>query len=206
MSDDTALGQEAALAEFNALRTEIMGRQGNAQQLLSIQLTVSGALFSLALSSPGRSAVLLILPLITFMLAGRHVAHSYACLSIATYIRTELSSRVVGGLGWEEWLRSHRARPRRNQPFNPLFISFPGISALAIVGSLVSVTPSHTSFLYWIAWLAGAALTLLSARLVRKVRHDSFLWIGPTLDRPTTVEQAAPQRATGRLFRQRSRS
>ncbi|GIF47172.1 hypothetical protein DFJ67_7203 [Asanoa ferruginea] len=183
MSEDTALGQESALAEFNALRAEIMGRQTNTQQLLSIQLTVSGAVFSLALSSPGRSAVLLILPLITFMLAGRHVAHSYACLSIATYIRSELSPRVEGGLGWEEWLRSHRAIPRRHHPFNPLFISFPGISILATLGSLphlASLTPSLASSLYWLGWLAGAALTVLSARLVQKVRHDSFLWLGPT--------------------------
>ena len=156
MSGEAGLGQEAALTEFTALRAEIMVRQTNQQQLLSIQLTVSGAVFSLALSSPGRSAVLRILPLTTFMLAGRHVAHSYACLSIATYVRTGLSPRV------------------------------PGISAVAVVGSMIdlaSATPSIVSSIQWLGWLAGCAFTVSSAGLTQKVRHDSFLWIGPTPDR-----------------------
>lgn len=113
MSDDAWSEQDAALTEFNALRAEIIARHNSQQALLSIQLTAAGALFSLALSGAGRSAVLLILPLITYMLTGRHVAHSYANLSIGTYIRTELSRRVRGGLGWEQWLYGHRSRSGR---------------------------------------------------------------------------------------------
>ncbi|GIF64096.1 hypothetical protein Ais01nite_21310 [Asanoa ishikariensis] len=189
--DDTVRSQETALAEFTALRAEIMARQNSQQALLSIQLTVAGALFSLALSSPGRATVLLILPLTTVMLAGRHVAHSYACLSIATYIRTELSPRVAGGLGWEEWLRAHREIPRRHRLLSPLFISFPAISALAIVGAfpyLVGLPPSPTSVSYWLGWTIGAALTVSSIRLVQKVRHDSFLWTGPTPEKVLAPE------------------
>ncbi|GIF74020.1 hypothetical protein Asi02nite_35380 [Asanoa siamensis] len=179
------------MAEFTALRAEIMARQSSQQGLLSIQLTVGGALFSLALSSPGRAAVLLILPLTTVMLAGRHVAHSYACLSIATYIRTELSPRVAGGLGWEEWLRAHREVPRRYRVLNPLFISFPAISALAVVGAfpyLASLPASAASVSYWLAWTVGAALTVSSSRLIQRVRHDSFLWTGPTPERALAPE------------------
>lgn len=178
-------GQDAAIAEFNALRAEIVARQNSQQGLLSIQLTAAGALFSLALSGAGRAAVLLVLPLVTYMLAGRHVSHSYACLSIATYIRTKLSSRVSGGLGWEEWLRAHRSTPRRYRALNPLVISFPGISILALLGSmsyLGTVPRSAAATMLWAAWLAGLALTTASARLVWKIRSDSFLWMGPTPD------------------------
>ncbi|MEU7903528.1 hypothetical protein [Actinoplanes sp. NPDC049118] len=187
MSDEVSTGQEAVLAEFNALRAEIIARQNSAQGLLSIQLTAAGALFSLALSGSGRAAVLLILPLLTYMLAGRHVSHSYACLSIATYIRTELSGRIPGGLGWEEWLRTHRAKPRRYRVLNPLFISFPGISILAIVGSMPYLAAMHFSFtavMLWAAWLADLALAGSAAHLVWRIRSDSFLWIGPTLGSP----------------------
>jgi len=68
--------------------------------LLSIQLTAAGGVFSLALSGAGRAAVLLILPLITYMLAGRHVAHSYASASVGTYIRVELTA----GMLWLSWV------------------------------------------------------------------------------------------------------
>ncbi|GGQ73051.1 hypothetical protein [Couchioplanes azureus] len=182
MSDGAPPGQDAALAEFNALRAELVGRQHSQQALLSIQLTAAGALFSLALSGAGRSAVLLILPLVTYMLAGRHVSHSYACLSIATYIRTELSGRTAGGLGWEDWLRAHRSSPRPYRTLNPLFITFPGISILAVAGSLpylAGLAASATAAMLWAAWLAGVALTGSSARLVWQVRSDSFLWTGP---------------------------
>jgi hypothetical protein len=183
LSSDVSPGQDAAIVEFNALRAEIVARQNSQQALLSIQLTATGALFSLALSGAGRSAVLLVLPLVTYMLAGRHVSHSYACVSIAAYIRTQLSDRVSGGLGWEDWLRGHRSSPRRHRVVNPLFITFPGISLLALLGSvpyLGSLPGSATAAMLWTAWLAGIALTGLSARLVWTIRSDSFLWIGPT--------------------------
>ncbi|WP_250030162.1 hypothetical protein [Paractinoplanes maris] len=174
---------ESALAEFTALRAEIVARQNIQQGLLSLQLTAAGALFSLALSGAGRSAALLILPLITYMLAGRHVSHSYACQSIGTYIRTKLSARVRGGLGWEHWLKAHRANPRRYRALNPLFITFPGISILALVGSvpyLAALNGSSTATMLWLCWAAGAVLAASSSRLVWRVRSDSFLWTGPT--------------------------
>nr|GID36370.1 hypothetical protein Aca09nite_28760 [Actinoplanes campanulatus] len=174
--------KDVVLAEFNALRAEIIARQASAQGLLSIQLTAAGALFSLALSGTGRAAVLLVLPLITYMLAGRAVAHSYACLSIGTYIRTQLSPRVSGGLGWEQWIRSHRSSPKQYRGLDPQLISFPGISILALLGSfpyLASQKLSVTAVILWTAWLIGAVLAGSSARLVWKIRSDSFLLLGP---------------------------
>jgi len=183
LSDDESRSQDAALAEFNALRAEIVARQNSQQGLLSIQLTATGALFSLALSGAGRAAVLLVLPLVSYMLAGRHVSHSYACLSIATYIRTRLSGRVTGGLGWEEWLRTHRSSPRSYRAVNPLFITFPGISSLALLSSvpyLASLSRSVTAVMLWTAWAAGLLLAVASARLVWRIRDDSFLLLGPS--------------------------
>jgi hypothetical protein len=182
LTGNVAPEKEIVLAEFNALRAEIIARQASAQSLLSIQLTAAGALFSLALSGAGRAAVLLVLPLITYMLAGRAVAHSYACLSIGTYIRTQLSPWVSGGLGWEQWIRSHRSSPKRYRGLDPQLISFPGISVLALLGSLpylASQTWSVTAMILWTAWLIGVAFAGSSARLVWKIRSDSFLLLGP---------------------------
>jgi hypothetical protein len=177
--------KDAVLAEFNALRAEIIARQNSQQGLLSIQLTAAGALFSLALAGAGRAAVLLILPLVTYMLAGRHVSHSYACMSIGAYIRTELSDRISGGLGWEAWLQTRRTVPQRHRVANPLFISFPGISALAIIGAasyLASLEFTARAAMLWAAWLAGLILSALTAELVWRVRTDSFLLMGPAAE------------------------
>ncbi|MEU8001815.1 hypothetical protein AB0B66_11680 [Catellatospora sp. NPDC049111] len=186
MAEDKSSGQDGAIAEFTALREEIIARHNNQQSLLSIQLTAAGALFSLALSGADKAAVLLVLPLVTYMLAGRHVAHSYACHSIAAYISTELSGRVQGGLGWETWLQPRRLSPRRYPVLNPLSISFPGISVLALLGSLpflASLSMSGTAAMLWAAWLVGVILTISSVRLVWKIRSDSFMWAGPVLGR-----------------------
>jgi hypothetical protein len=183
LTDEGSPGQDAALAEFGALRAEIIARQNSQQGLLSIQLTATGALFSLALSGAGKAAVLLVLPLVTYMLAGRHVSHSYACHSIAAYIRAELSGRVPGGLGWEDWLLRHRSGPARSRTLSPLVITFPGISLLALMGSmpyLASLSTSFTTAMLWAAWLAGFAFTGLTARLISNIRTDSFLRIGPS--------------------------
>ncbi|BBH65737.1 hypothetical protein ACTI_24220 [Actinoplanes sp. OR16] len=182
MSDEAPAGQESALNEFTALRAEIIARQNSQQGLLSIQLTAAGALFSLALSGAGRSAVLLILPLITYMLAGRHVSHSYACTNIGAYVRTRLSPRVGDGLGWEQWLVEHRTKASRSRSLNPLFITFPGISVLALLGSLpylVTLRMSVTAVMLWAGRLAGVGLAWSAARLVWNVRGDSFLRSGP---------------------------
>ena len=54
VSTNGVFGQEAALVEFTALRGEILGQQAHQHTLLALQLTIAGAIYSFALSGPGR--------------------------------------------------------------------------------------------------------------------------------------------------------
>lgn len=172
--------RETALVEFGAFRNEILSRQGHQHALLTVQIAVAGAIFSFALSAANRSTVLLVVPVATYMVTGRYVAHSFANRSIGRYIRTQLSVKLPGGLGWEEWLDQQRAAVRRFGGLDPLLISFPGVSVLAIVSVLPHLTgleASLTSALLWAGWVLGIVLTAVSGRLVWRIRDDSFLRI-----------------------------
>lgn len=123
------------LAEFAALRQEIERRNNVQHALFVLQLTSAGAVFSFALSGRSRAAFLLIVPISTYMICARYVDQQLGIQRAATYIRTELSPRVSGGLGWEEWQISHREFVRGSilRRVNALLIMFPviGLGALA---------------------------------------------------------------------------
>jgi hypothetical protein len=127
----TQHGFEGPLAEFSALREEIQERVRAQQQLLTLQLTLSAAIFGFAISRQGMAALLLIVPFSSYLLCGRLVAQHFGTLRVAQYIREELSERVPGGLGWERWLRLKPRNPHVLGSMLPLLLTFVGGSLLA---------------------------------------------------------------------------
>ncbi|MFE2756340.1 hypothetical protein ACFXGA_30510 [Actinosynnema sp. NPDC059335] len=124
---------DGPLAEFAALRDEIQDRVKAQQQMLSLQLTFTGAIFGFALTRPGMTALLLIVPFGSYLLCGRLVAQHFGTLRVAEYIKEELSDRVRGGLGWERWLEERqRRRPHFLGSTLPLLITFTGAGVLAL--------------------------------------------------------------------------
>lgn len=121
------------LAEFTALRQEIERRSNAQQSLFALQLTLSGAVFSFALTGQGRSYLLLIVPISTYILTGRYVIQHYGIVYAGDYIRDVLATTVAGGLGWERWLIDHR---RKHLFFlewaDPHYMTYPGIALLAL--------------------------------------------------------------------------
>src|ERR1017187_7045855 len=107
MSKDESYSLEACLAEFSALRDEILQRFATNWSVFALQLTAAAVIFSFALSSSGRTGFLLILPLTTYALAGRFMGNLLAINSIGTYIREVLGPRTRGALYWEDWLLKH---------------------------------------------------------------------------------------------------
>lgn len=124
-----------ALAEFVALRQEIERRNIVQHALFVLQLTSAGAIFSFALAGQPRARFLLIVPISTYMICARYVDQQIGIQRAATYIRTELSSRISGGLGWEKWQIDRREFVRGSiiRRVNALLIMFPVIGACALV-------------------------------------------------------------------------
>ncbi|MFJ6674667.1 hypothetical protein ACIQMJ_26515 [Actinosynnema sp. NPDC091369] len=126
-------GTEGPLAEYSALRDEIQDRVKAQQHLLTLQLTFTSAIFGFAITRPGMTALLLIVPFGSYLLCGRLVAQHFGTLRVATYIKEELSGRVPGGLLWERWLEDRQGRrPHFLGSTLPLLFTFAGASVLAL--------------------------------------------------------------------------
>lgn len=169
--------RETVIAEFAALRAEILQRSNLQWSIFAFQLTASGVIFSFALSSSSHVGILLILPVITYALTGRYVSQGLGVDKIATYIREVLEVKMNGELNWETWHRTHVPPARALTRLSPLLV-FPGVAVIA----LTSVAPyvwasSNTSVskrvLIVIVWFVGVAVTALSFQLTarRALKH-----------------------------------
>jgi hypothetical protein len=173
---EVAEGYEGPLAEFVALRAEVQMRGEMQWRIMSLQITGSGAIFGFAITSNERFALLLIVPVTSYMLGTRYAMHNHAIVDIAKYVRTRLSARVPGGLGWEDWVINRR-RVESIRIFdwgNPNLLIFPGTGTLALVLLLTWPFTSdrviHQAFLVLmleaLAWLLGLGLTVICVRTI----------------------------------------
>jgi hypothetical protein len=138
LADETA----GPLAEFAALRAEIERRATIQWHVLALQIAIAGAVFGFALSAPRREILLLVIPIATYMTFGRYVTQAASTHLIGRYIRTELTSRVPGGLRWEEW-RLKNAPTAEMGIFARIHFAgvvFPGVSTLAIGAFVLAAT------------------------------------------------------------------
>jgi hypothetical protein len=173
-------GSEGPLAEFAALRQEIDDRVKAQHQILTLQLTTSGAIFGFVLSQSGITAMLLIIPLTSYLLCGRLVSQHFGTLLVAQYVREELSAKVSGGLGWEQWILADRRRVRLQGSILPPLLTFPGSGVLALgwtSGFVLSrVAPGSPSGIgYLVVWLVGATVTILSVALILRMPDQGAL-------------------------------
>jgi hypothetical protein len=107
-NNNNAADRETLLAEYGSLRTEILQRSNMQWNIFALQLTAAGVVFSFALSNPSHTGFLLILPVVSYVLAGRYVSQSLGIQKAALYIREVLEVKTGGELNWETWNRSKK--------------------------------------------------------------------------------------------------
>lgn len=95
--------KEGALAEFVALRDEILDLGNKRQGLYLFQAAASGAVLSFCAADSSHYYAGLILPVLSLQFGSRYFSYGLHSVKIARYIRDILSPRVPGGLGWESW-------------------------------------------------------------------------------------------------------
>ncbi|MFK0157170.1 hypothetical protein ACIQVL_09040 [Streptomyces sp. NPDC090499] len=175
MSASTEHDAEGPLAEFAALRQEIIQRQATQHNVLALQLTISGAVFSFALTGTSRSGFLLIVPVSTYMLCSRFVEDHVGIGQLGRYIREHLSPRIPGGLGWESWVIQNPARfgiPGLLWIYAYL-VTYPGVALLALgAAAPATFTTDHgqqalgVTVGLVIVWLLGLIVTALCCLLL----------------------------------------
>jgi hypothetical protein len=159
---------DGALAEFTALRQEILNRSTAQQNVLALQLSTSGALFGFALAKGSRATLLLIVPVLSYLLLTRYLMHTATISDISRYIRDELDGRVPGGLGWESYWRRQPSRLPLSWWRHPNTMLFPGSAGLALAWT------AHTVFKFdgldqlglTAVWLLEFAVTTYSIYLM----------------------------------------
>ncbi|MCX4497447.1 hypothetical protein OOK58_39845 [Streptomyces sp. NBC_01728] len=175
VSTSTDHGTEGPLAEFAALRQEIIQRQATQHNVLALQLTISGAVFSFALTGTSRSGFLLIVPVSTYMLCSRFVEDHVGIGQLGRYIREYLSPRIPGGLGWESWVAQNPARfgiPGLLWIY-AYFVTYPGVAVLALgAAAPATFAADHgqrslgATVGLVVVWLLGLTVTALCCLLL----------------------------------------
>jgi hypothetical protein len=96
------------LAEYNALRDEILKRAELQQQILSLTLIIFGTILTFGLQVHSASIILLY-PLLSLFLAASWRHDGQTIKKISIYIRDQIEAQIGGNtFGWEHRTRRHQ--------------------------------------------------------------------------------------------------
>jgi 8-oxo-dGTP diphosphatase len=96
---------QETLAEFSALRDEILWRMQTRNQMLIFTLGAAGTLFTFGMTRED-PLILLIYPILAFLLSLAWMKHDLRIGEIGEYIRTKIENRGKRkGLRWQQYIR-----------------------------------------------------------------------------------------------------
>lgn len=109
---------QARLAEYSALRDEILKRIDTRQQIISYTITIAAAFLTFAVGTDVFNSPfpLLIYPILATFLAMAWSHSDQRAGEIGEYIREEIEPNLPG-MGWEKWIRQ-RFTPNENTDSN----------------------------------------------------------------------------------------
>jgi hypothetical protein len=167
---------EVLLAEFSALRDEILQHLSMQWNAFVFQLTATSIVFSFSLTDKSRTGFLLIIPVISYALGGRYLSNRRAVQEIGTYVMNELSPRVPGWLKWEEWHRKRAVPGPVIAQLSPISVIFPGISLVALAWTAPYILYSHhisaaNRWLLGITWVLSLLITTISLYTIMRIKE-----------------------------------
>lgn len=173
---------EILLAEYSALRAEIDQRSNVQWSVFALQIGSVGVISSLAIASTSRIALLLLIPLLSYLLGNRYILHDYHIKLIHHYIQDSLSKRLQNILRWEGWKNEHTTPDTRADRWltptgwnvlHPTRLAFEGVSAVALAAAALAVLTWRNKIPSWYLVLGFAVLWVLGA-LATWFLHRSF--------------------------------
>jgi hypothetical protein len=180
---EAQVASQVMLAEYAALRSEVDRRATVQWNVLALQLTSTGVIASLAISHASDFALLLVIPLSSYMLGSRYILHDFHLKLISRYIRDSLSGRLQDHLPWESWKISQITSdtgprgwltPTAWNLLHPTRLAFEGIAWLALLTAALAA--AYTWRDKTPAWglLLGFALLWILGALGTYFLHRSF--------------------------------
>jgi hypothetical protein len=145
-----------AVAEFTALRAEIVQLTGLQSQIITLTVVAFGAIVPVGLQN-NNAAIVLVYPLLSLVLCIVWLYKAHLITRIAAYLRVGVEDRVgQHNLGWEHFVQRHPL-PRGRFAYWGLRSIFPTTSLLAIGASIHVAKPSLALFvLYGLAFMVTA--------------------------------------------------
>ena len=113
---EAQVASQIMLAEYVALRTEVDRRATVQWNVLALQLTSAAVIASLAISHGSDIALLLVIPLSSYMLGSRYLLHDFHLKLISRSIRDLLSGRLEGRAPDSVRISRSSSRGRRPTP------------------------------------------------------------------------------------------
>ncbi|MCX7000532.1 MAG: hypothetical protein NT106_09605 [Candidatus Sumerlaeota bacterium] len=155
------------LAEYAALRSEILKRSETQNQLISLALIASGTFLTLSLQNT--STIALVYPILALFLAMLWVQHDYKIRQIGAYIKERIEKPFLSeGLGWEH-------RPPSSQYIGKVSVTSLASSGIIIGTQILAVAVGilKTSFYVQdVVLLAIDTVVILLSLIV--VRHHKY--------------------------------
>lgn len=174
---------QVMLAEYSALRSEVDRRASVQWNVVALQITSAGVIASLAIAHVSDIALLLVIPLSSYMLGGRYILHDYYLKLISRYIRDSLSVRLGGNLVWESWKISQTesdTQPRRLPTpaawnlLHPTRLAFEGVASLALLSAALGAAYTWWNKAPGWGLILGFALLWVLGALATYFLHMSF--------------------------------
>lgn len=173
------------LAEYSALRAQADRRANVQWNVFALQITSAGVISSLAISHVSDIALLLVVPLSSYMLGSRYILHDFHIRLISMYIRDKLSPSLRGRLNWEGWEARRTRCLEKASPWlapidwnvrHPTRVAFEGLGLLALLAAaFAAVYVWRDKTPEWYLILGFALLWALGA-LATYSLHRSFNW------------------------------
>jgi len=180
---EAQLENNVMLAEYAALRAEVDRRTNVQWNVVALQITSAGVIASLAITRISDIALLLVIPLLSYMLGSRYILHDYHIKLISTYIRDSLSARLHDHLKWESWkLRRIEAdtqwrrwlTPTGWNPLHPTRLAFEGVASLALAAAALAAAYTWRDETPGWGLILGFALLWVLGALATYFLHRSF--------------------------------
>lgn len=136
------------LAEYSALRAEIERRSNIQWSVTALQFTTAATVAGLAISRASNFALLLLIPLLSYMFGTRYILQDFHIKLIKQYLRESRSERLNNDLQWDAWYGvKYGDRDDRRwfsvtgwRPTQSTRLAFEGIATLVLAAGAIAAT------------------------------------------------------------------
>jgi hypothetical protein len=168
---------DVAIAEFNALRAEIVSHVTAQAALVGLALTAAGVIVGFTVKEGADQRLLLAIPPLTLLVVLLHTAETFRAALIGRYIAEELWEDLEGRVGklssWEAKVAERREQPPRQRLPEIFLLDFPAMSLFILASGYALVQVGSGEALWWIDCGAVALAILTPLGFALHIRRES---------------------------------